>query len=101
MSPEHLDYFHTGHVGVPVSEIDHMGERDPFLVLGDGFVHQFVVPCAEYAFIDFEQELGLRSIVHCHPGPLGFPVFAVDERPGEDVLELGGYAASLYYLLQA
>ena len=98
MPSEHLDYLHAGHIRLAVSEIDHVREGYPFLVLGLAFVDQLVVPDAEYALVYLEEELGLGRVVHRHPGPYRFAVLIVEEGTGENALEFPGDRGALDYL---
>ncbi len=51
---EHLDYFHARNVGFTVTHIFHMWERDSLVFFKLAFVHELVVPDAEYSLVDFE-----------------------------------------------
>ena len=101
MAPEHAHDLHAGHVRVAVAEIDHVRERDAFLVLGHRFVDLLVVAGAEDALADLEEELRLGGVVHGDARPFRLAVGVVDEGAGEDVLELVGDRTALDDLLEA
>ena len=54
VSSEHLDDLHARHVGLSVSEIDHMWEWNPLLVLKLTFIDLLVVTYTQDSFVYLE-----------------------------------------------
>ena len=78
-----------------------MAERYALLVVGDAGVDHLGVAGTEDTLADLEEELGLGGIVHCYARPLRFAILVVDERAGEDMLELSCDGGALDDLLEA
>ena len=72
VAAEHLDDLHTRNVCLTVSEIYHMREWNPLLLIDLALVDLLVVPHAQDSFVDLEEELGLVCVVNRHSRPLGF-----------------------------
>ena len=99
MSSKHSHDFHARNISVSISEIYHLGEGYSLLVFRYGFVYTLVVPCAENAFVDFENELCFGGIIHCYPRPLGIAPVVVYEGAGENVFELACDRTAFDYFL--
>ena len=101
MAAEHADDFHAWHVGLPVAYIYHLRERNALLVLRHALIHLLGITCTENALVYLEDELRLGSVVDRDSRPLRLAFLVIDERTGENMLELLGYRATLDNLFQA
>lgn len=100
VSAEHADDFHARNVGLSVSHIYHLRERNPLLVFRHTLIDLLGVPRAEDTFIYLEYELCLGGVVHSDARPLGLSFGVIQERARENVLELLGERTALDDLLE-
>ena len=76
-----LYYAHAGYVGLSVTKIDHVLERNRAALIGHGVINLGIAPYVIYAFVYHENELGLGGEIHCHCRPDGL-VILIHERAG-------------------
>lgn len=100
VSAEHADDLHARNVGLSVSHIYHLRERNPLLVLCHTLIDLLGVPRTEDTFIYLEYELCLGGVVHSDARPLGLSLGVIQERARENVLELLGERTALDDLLE-
>lgn len=101
MSTVHLGQLHAGYVRIPVSEIDHVPERDPAVIIRDIPIQLLLLRNIQDSLIDPVQKLGLTGVVHRHGRPFRQAIVTVEELRRVDLLEPVCDLRSLYDLLQS
>ena len=101
MAAVELGQLHARHVGQPVADIDHVGERHAPLFLRHKLVERAVLRHIQHALVDAEEELRFTGVVDRHRGPAGDAVLVIAERRGVNLLELLRNRRALDDLLEA